>query len=520
VPGTGLAGALRGWLATHLDEQSQRRLWGYQQGDQGHASFFLVEDGLVTLPAGVPQPEVRDGVGLDRVTGAAAPSILYTRAVLPRGTTIDFTLQLELLAADVDLGQAVLGRLVQALREGEVRLGAARTRGLGRVKLVGPGGRASASIEDQRLESRQGVLQALRGQGQSTPLKDIVGQTLPEGAVWREDPKLVVEVDWQAELPVMSKADAEGLAVDLLPRVTTGSDGQSVWLLLAGAGIKGALRTQAERILRTLRSHVASQDENPRQRFLLQLAEVDALLEGLFGRAKTGTDQDSKAAGVTGPPLPGRGALTVADCHGGRRPKPPQLLPLRPLATRAQWASIGQAKPSELMAALEQAGLRAHPTGAGPFVPEGLQQAFHIAVDRWTGGVAPGALYSVLEPHGLAWESIRLELDLGRLLEGQRLPAVALLLLLLEDLAARRIPLGFGAQRGLGALSVQAVTFTPRGLEGSPLGHLGRIVPTAEGRLALPEPVRVALHEAWTRYLSPPATEALPGAPAPEVPHA
>ena len=30
-----------------------------------------------------------------------------------------------------------------------------------------------------------------------------------------------------------------------------------------------------------------------------------------------------------------------------------------------------------------------------------------MTVDRWTGGAAESFLYTVLEPHGVAWEPLR-----------------------------------------------------------------------------------------------------------------
>lgn len=531
VPGTGLAGALRGWMAGHLDETTLNALWGYQPEaqkkrrgqDEGHASFVLVEDGLVVTPANLP-PEVRDGVGIDRAMGAAAPSIKYTRAVLPRGARIGFDLQLELPRGEEALGRALLSRLVQALVRGEVRLGAAQTRGLGRVRLAGKGTDQTPHIEEQQLDSRSGMLQALRRQSGTTQgFEQLAARPLPPGrAVWAEPPKLDVAVDWTAELPVMSKAEAEGLAVDMLPLVTTGPDGKDVWLLLAGAGIKGALRCQAERILRTLRGTTVPDEADPRKRFLRQVAEVDPLLDVLFGsaRARNGEDDAGDTPGAAPSrrgPRPGRAALAVVDCHGGRPPAQPGAK-LQPLARLDQWEAIGRASQAELAEKLGGAGLDAHCTPATGPRPPGLQQAFHIAVDRWTGGVAQGALYSMLEPCGLAWEPIRLELDLGRITEADRLPAVALLLLVLQDLAAGRIPLGFGGQRGLGALRVRSITCAAVGHADARLAELGQLFPQADGKLPLPEALRDDLHQAWTSYLDrprPPSEAAATTRPAP-----
>jgi len=65
----------------------------------------------------------------------------------------------------------------------------------------------------------------------------------------------------------------------------------------------------------------------------------------------------------------------------------------------------------------------------------------------------------VLEPHAVEWEPITLTVDLDR-----TPPAgVALLLLVLRDLANGRLPLGFAVNRGMGAVKDVAVTVTPHG---------------------------------------------------------
>ncbi|MDV7398814.1 hypothetical protein RZS08_45830, partial [Arthrospira platensis SPKY1] len=81
---------------------------------------------------------------------------------------------------------------------------------------------------------------------------------------------------------------------------------------------------------------------------------------------------------------------------------------------------------------------------------EKLQPAMHVAVDRWTGGAADGMLYSVLEPIGVEWEAIGLQVDLARLNkyhEDLLQPVIALLLFVWRDFANRKIPIGYGTNR-------------------------------------------------------------------------
>jgi hypothetical protein len=101
-----------------------------------------------------------------------------------------------------------------------------------------------------------------------------------------------------------------------------------------------------------------------------------------------------------------------------------------------------------------------------------LRIADHVAVDRWTGGAAESRLFSVLEPMGAAWEPMRLRLDCRRAGGGgggdgggggvrvgdQRL-ALALLLLVLRDLAGGWLAFGFGSTRGQGHVAVSRISF-------------------------------------------------------------
>ena len=75
-PGRGL----RQWCEKTFGRPAVEKVWGFQEGDKGHASFVTVDD----LYVGDAQliPEVRDGVGIDRYTVAAAKHIKYDRAIL------------------------------------------------------------------------------------------------------------------------------------------------------------------------------------------------------------------------------------------------------------------------------------------------------------------------------------------------------------------------------------------------------------------------------------------------------
>ena len=461
VPGTSLAGALRGWCED-VKPALVRSLWGYQEKvkvndstkDDGQASRVFVEDAV--LPEATAE-EVRDGVGIDRVWGCAAEGIKYDRAVLPRGTELPLAMSVEILD-DGNSTQELLAGLVEALKKGRVRFGAARTRGLGRVKLLD-----DVKITEDVVGTREGILARLAEKRPTT--------TLPNPTHAR--PLLVATIGWHPVGPLMVKAGLDGVGVDTLPLVSDIGDGKLA-PVLPGSSIKGVLRGQAERIVRTMRGIPAAAIDDPKQRFLKH-KRVE-LVEYLFG--STGRD-DEEATRL------GRGALGVDDCYA---------VAIR--FTPEHWQRITLAAPdatdehpSELRQKLGEAGV------------EDWTAAYHVAVDRWTDGAADGFLYSVLEPHGVAWEPIRIEIDPTRL-PGCECEGLALLLLVMRDLAGGKLPLGFATHRGMGAIAIDDVSFQAAGCAAPFVGLDGVSLPG--GRLeGLPAAVRSELNTAWKNWLAP-----------------
>jgi CRISPR/Cas system CSM-associated protein Csm3 (group 7 of RAMP superfamily) len=461
VPGTSLAGALREWCREMCDPALVRQTWGYQQDDDGRASAVVVADAVIPKGAAV---EVRDGVGIDRIWRCAAEHVKYDRAILPRGTEIPLAISVELAEGAADV-RAMFADLLAALAAGEIRFGAARTRGLGRLQLA-PGYRAV----EETLNKRAGLLAALTGAAPAATL----------AATGRKRPRLEITIDWQPVGPLMVKSGVDGIGVDMLPLLSSW-DG-SLSLVLPGSSSKGALRTQAERIVRTLLAKSAGRELESKKRFLAHLRLP--LIEEVFGspgRSRAAkTDLEAEELGL--------GALGVDDCYATSVRIPPR-----------RWEELTRADadsaPGELTSALRRA-LEAPDVNLPHWTA-----SHHVAVDRWTGGAAEGFLYTVLEPHSAVWEPLRLQLDPGRL---EKLKcgaeALALLLFVLRDLIAGRIPLGFATHRGMGAVAVTRVTFTAICCP-PPLAVLDG-VQLEDGDLAgLPGPLVDALTKRWQEWI-------------------
>ncbi|MEI2583900.1 RAMP superfamily CRISPR-associated protein [Scytonema sp. PRP1] len=455
IPGTSFAGVFRNWMQISGNENIDY-LWGFQkENGDGHASYVIVEDAPILRVV----VEIRDGVGIDRFWGTAAQQIKYDRAIIPRGSKIplDMTLEIASNSQDWTNYKARFAHLIRALENGEIRLGAAKTRGLGRVKLQ------NTSIREYNLCSRNGMLQALLG---GDDVKITLDSILNGNQTLYQNPRLTFEINWEPQSPLMVKAEGDGLAVDILPLVSAVDN--SLTFVLPGSSIKGALRTQAERIVRTVLSLPTREEQDPKKRFIEQL-EVP-LVRDLFGATANTDKTDNKTQ------LGKIGSLFVDDCYAN--------LPI----SAAAWRNIQAATNDQnLREALNDAKL------------QNTQQAFHVAVDRWTGGAADGFLYSNLEPMGVTWQPIRFTFTLNRLKQHQ-VPGISLLLLVLRDLAEGRIPLGYGTNRGMGSIKVKSVVIHGFNLDDS-LAALATTLPN--GSLSeLNRELLDKLNSAWMEWIN------------------
>lgn len=474
IPGTSLAGALREWVSSpfHNDEPKDdidrnslkhsknpiNQLWGFQNNDQGHASFIIIDDAQVTLPKDMTI-EIREGVGIDRHTGAAADKIKYSRAILPKGVTFPLNITLD-CQTNQDLNE--LWKLLLALEKGEIRIGAAKTRGLGKVALN------VLSIHEQKFDA-QNIFDVLLKNGICHTWDSIKTQYKPK---YKTPDRLNLDIVWKPKDPVMVKAEGDGIAVDILPLVSQATG--KVHFVIPGSSIKGVFRAHAERIVRTVCNTSPTPDK-----FLEQVKL--ALVNELFGSAERNSTKQSEGK---------IGALSVDDCYA--------TLDMTP----SHWASVESVPKgdNETFAQFKQTLATALKDSSQPF--QTLQPAMHVAVDRWTGGAADGMLYSILEPIGVKWGKISIHLDLERLKkygEDNIKPAIALLLLVLRDFAERKIPIGYGTNRGMGTVEVTEMQLNCSQIDGlEEMSQVKMLTPDLSRLGDSLEP----LNQAWNNWIT------------------
>jgi CRISPR/Cas system CSM-associated protein Csm3 (group 7 of RAMP superfamily) len=455
VPGTSITGALRAWCERNFGNVNS--LFGFQKDDSGHASFILVEDAIVTLPKNL-QTEIRDGVGIDRFYGTAADGAKYDRAILPKGSRLNFEMTVEIKEHEAET-KAIIGHLLAALTKGEIRFGASKTRGLGCMTFD------LDEIREEQLQGFDAILNLFDGtKKQNISIKELIDADKHKTPNPKK-PKLEITIKWKPRLPLMVKAGYEGIGVDMLP-VTSGVESGNLALVLAGSSIKGALRSQAERIIRTLLDIEAPNRSDDSQNFSKQLQMADKdnkdtekarkLVAEMFGAKKERDAPNQPKSSL------GLGALSIDDCYSVEE------------FNQTNWREVEQEKADNdksanewgITQALNKVRTEIETSQSGAARKPHFHISHHTAIDRFTGGVADGALYSVLAPHDIEWQKINMSLDFDRTANDKC--SLMLLLLVLRDVAENRLPFGFATNRGMGQIEVEWIK-----LEGQHFAQLG-----------------------------------------------
>jgi CRISPR/Cas system CSM-associated protein Csm3 (group 7 of RAMP superfamily) len=524
IPGTSIAGVLRAWCEKNFDKTEIAKLFGpkHKRGDaDGHASYVIVED--IELPNEL-QSEIRDGVGIDRFYGVAAERAKFDRAVLPRGTELKICLTVEIekrrkiegkdkagkafvrdetddeRTSRIARTKAILGYLLSALQTGEIRFGASRTRGLGRVTLT-----KLKEIEVQEFNKILSWLnsnQNVQSFTDKTQIANEIDKKLSKSAIANPSSQLLeIKIAWRPKSALMVKAGYEGIGVDMLPLVS-GNGKDNVSLCLPGSSIKGALRAHAERIIRTLR-------DSERKTDFHEQIKLPLVIE-LFG-AKKETDGQATHLGL--------GALSVDDCYAEKQFnaelwREVEVGKVYGEKSYDEEVKKKNANGQEVEVTLWQALKKIDGSGDLKSNTENFRISHHVAIDRWTGGASEGALYSVLQPTPLIeWQDISLTLDFARLQNADgslnqslQKKCLMLLLLVLRDMAENRLPLGFATNRGMGEVRIGKICFRGSGLSGG-LECLNRNssdwLILSEGRFScLDQNLKKDLREEWLKWMS------------------
>ena len=407
----------------------------------------------------------RHGVGIDRTTGAASDGALYEHEFLPRGTR--FTIRITAEGRDDESmenkqsegipGPAsseaieLLLRLIRSLFKSKaISLGGRTGSGQGAIKVQesneehqdsddqylrivakskGIEGKEPVDIVDALTGALTEGPESSKGTDSSAwvgtqPARIKITWWSPTGIFVAEDEKLTKQRKTAKEAENEEKGINEEVHEVVYPLRDPSVEWENAQLLIPGTSIRGALRSRASRIARTV---LAAKDELPTltsHDLHEQIAAEPNLVRYMFGSTEY------------------RGAVTVHDCLS---------------------------------------------TDPGKCI-----EVTHNAIDRWTGGVIDGGLFTEAVYLGTHWEPITIDIDLRQLLnniEAEKGPeddgktvgadqtgigsedreqskpthadyahaAYVLLGLVLAELSAGTLPLGSRSTRGLGQVVVTTI---------------------------------------------------------------
>ena len=396
----------------------------------------------------------RHGVGIDRTTGAASDGALYEHEFLPRRTKFDIRITAEGRddepmgrdqsegipgPASSDTVKKLLEFIVDVLTSGAVCLGGRTGSGQGTIQVIEPKLRRTGKTTDTgALTEPADVLDALIGEDEEgTPIPlELGGWSLeeparitidwwsPTGIFVAEDEELTKQRKAQKEEENRKKGIDEEVHEVVYPLRDPSEAWENAQLLIPGTSIRGALRSRASRIARTVLAAKGELSTFASHDLHEQIAAEPNLVRYMFGSTEY------------------RGAVTVHDCLSTKRGK--------------------------------------------------LIEVTHNAIDRWTGGVIDGGLFTEAVYLGTHWEPITIDIDLRQLLnniEAEKGPeddgktvgagqtgigsedreqskpthadyahaAYVLLGLVLAELSAGTLPLGSRSTRGLGQVVVSSI---------------------------------------------------------------
>lgn len=251
IPGTSMAGALRARAQEFFEEEELIDLiFGYQERDnKSHRSRIFVEDAYADRAT----TSIRDGVAIDRRCGSASEGAKYDLEITPKNLEFPLLIKLEIREGDDEAKmRQLVFCLVEDLREGRIKLGGGKSRGLGRCTFeyehrrldFGDPAQVSAYLCGRDINN---LFEVPHGDP-----SDPAGILSPREEFEELDCSIEMEIK---DVPFLIKDGGWDDDFDaIFTRCLESNDNLSDYI--PGSSIKGVIRAHAERILRTLGADV------------------------------------------------------------------------------------------------------------------------------------------------------------------------------------------------------------------------------------------------------------------------
>ncbi len=403
------------------------------QSAKTHASRLWIYD--ATLAKDQACALVRDGVGIDRESGASANAgaAKFDLEVLPVGASFDLRIEVQ-KSSEQDI--MLLAAALAEWQSGRVRLGGRTARGLGVFILKGLQC-STIDLQDHLIKflksKKPWEAGAADAKWLETNLKNVETQAIPQHQIKSEGKQSVIDsvaqswvtvnFDLQFQGPfLMHDATLAGLIgydhAPLLEKLPPPNrdDKWRAQPVLSGAGLRGVLRSHAERIARTLATHLAWGKDNQQEYFLHHCPACN--------------------------PTQSNWQKALANCDRLLADHPDSTLTTHQEATDkhlclACWL-FGSTRRGSRFAIHDARMIQDNPPKRLPYKPQDF-----LAIDRFTGGGLDGAKFDAL---GLFAPRFRVCLHLENPADWE----LGWLTLVLRDLRDELVTFGFGAAKGYG----------------------------------------------------------------------
>ena len=439
------------WISLWGDDTDYTGRSANDRGLPSDASLPIRKSALTFHAVSFPADQkmtTRHGVGIDRTTGAASDGALYEHEFLPRGSAFDIRITAEgrdneTMGREESKGipnpassasvKKLLEFIVDVLTSDTVSLGGRTGSGQGKIRVIEPKlRRLSGTTDAGTLTAPADILDALIGQ-------DKEGTPIPlELGGWSLEEPARIDIKWWSPTGVFVAEDQE--LTDMRKEEAREKD------------------PDANGVTEPLRDPSVAWDE------------AQLLIPGTSIR---GTLR-SRAARIARTVLAARGDLEPLASHDIH-----EQIAHEPNLVRYMFGCTGY-----------RGAVTVHDCRS---IERGTRvEVTHNAIDRWTGGVVDGGLFTEAVYLGTKWEPILIDIDLRRLLKNietemgpdatresadaderqdgaekreEQKPifasyahaAFVLLGLVLAELAAGTLPLGSRSTRGLGQVVVSSI---------------------------------------------------------------
>lgn len=132
IPGTTLAGNIRHCLAANVkDIKTIDAVFGSADDMSGQSLISFFDAAAISVTT-----DIRDGIKIDNITKTTQDKSKYNYEIINRGSTFQFRMEaVSRKKTDNNKLEALLTEIIHILENGECRIGAKTSRGLGKIKL-------------------------------------------------------------------------------------------------------------------------------------------------------------------------------------------------------------------------------------------------------------------------------------------------------------------------------------------------------------------------------------------------